>query len=240
MLTLVLACFMAAEQASAQIRINEIRTRDTEATNDDEYFELVGPPGASLADYFYIVLGDGTGGAGVVEFRFVVSGQATEFGPTGLVAARFIGPCDGDDPECQCIGDDCTSFVWCNNPPMENNDTVTHMLVTGFTGALDDDLDTNDDGVLDVTPWTGIVDSVTLFHSAASEPAYSANVVGPDPNTSGQPWHVFYCENAGWQIGTANPECTDDTVGAPNALCAAVSVDEPPAISWGRVKATFR
>ena len=40
------------------------------------------------------------------------------------------------------------------------NNTLTFLLVDGFTGAVNDDLDTNDDGTLDVTPWTSIIDSV--------------------------------------------------------------------------------
>ncbi len=33
------------------------------------------------------------------------------------------------------------------------NGTLTLLLVQGFTGALGNDLDTNDDGTLDSTPW---------------------------------------------------------------------------------------
>ena len=35
----------------------------------------------------------------------------------------------------------------------ENSENVTYLLVNGFTGVLGDDLDTNDDGTLDATPW---------------------------------------------------------------------------------------
>jgi predicted extracellular nuclease len=40
------------------------------------------------------------------------------------------------------------------------NGSLTILLVEGFFGSVDQDLDTNDDGTLDVTPWTRIVDSV--------------------------------------------------------------------------------
>jgi len=43
------------------------------------------------------------------------------------------------------------------------------MLVSGWTGALNSDLDTNDDGVLDVMPWTAIIDCVGLTNGAAPE-----------------------------------------------------------------------
>ena len=43
-----------------------------------------------------------------------------------------------------------------------NSDNVTHLLVTDFVGNNGDDLDTDDDGVLDITPWNTIVDCVAL------------------------------------------------------------------------------
>ena len=52
------------------------------------------------------------------------------------------------------------------NLNFENGDNVTHMLVSGFSGANGDDLDTDDDGVLDVTPWSEVVDLVALLEEA--------------------------------------------------------------------------
>ena len=40
------------------------------------------------------------------------------------------------------------------------NGNITLLLVSDFTGAVDDDLDTDDDGVLDVTPWSAIIDGI--------------------------------------------------------------------------------
>ena len=40
------------------------------------------------------------------------------------------------------------------------NGAVTLLLVEGFTGSVGDDIDTNDDGTIDVTFWTRIVDDV--------------------------------------------------------------------------------
>lgn len=41
-----------------------------------------------------------------------------------------------------------------------SSDGFTLLLVQNFTGTLNQDLDTNNDGVLDLTPWTAIKDSV--------------------------------------------------------------------------------
>jgi hypothetical protein len=108
----------------------------------------------------------------------------------------------------------------------ENSDNVTHVLVRGWTGSLLSDLDTNDDGVLDVTPWTEIVDSIAMTISSGSAPAtgaewwYGANRVGPDGAFT--PGHAFRCQPAGtWQIGPfGNPgQVIADTAGAANSAC---------------------
>ena len=43
--------------------ISEIRI-DQPSTDNDEYFEISGDPGASLNDLTYLVIGDGTGAVG--------------------------------------------------------------------------------------------------------------------------------------------------------------------------------
>jgi len=53
---------------------------------------------------------------------------------------------------------------------LENSDNITLMLVQGFTGAINNDLDTNDDGVLDTTPWTAVLDKVSVVTSIRSAP----------------------------------------------------------------------
>ena len=58
----------------------------------------------------------------------------------------------------------------------------------GFTGANGDDLDTDDDGTLDSTPWTSVVDAVSLIEEAnppsGTEYSYAVQLggvtVGPD------------------------------------------------------------
>ena len=83
------------------------------------------------------------------------------------------------------------------NTQIEGTDNQTYMLVSGFTGtdtyitrapnsgAGGQDLDTNDDGVLDVTPWTAIIDQVALKETNGSTPLagqdwwYAPTAVGP-------------------------------------------------------------
>ncbi len=57
------------------------------------------------------------------------------------------------------------------------NGTQSLLLVEGFTGAAGDDLDTDDDGVLDVTPWTRVVDDVAVNDGGAGDQTYSSTVL---------------------------------------------------------------
>jgi predicted extracellular nuclease len=60
------------------------------------------------------------------------------------------------------------------------NGTLTLLLVDGFTGVFNDDLDTNDDGVFDVTPWASIIDGVSVADGGSSDLTYDATVLGPN------------------------------------------------------------
>ena len=200
-----------AGSAVATVTINEVRI-DENGTDVDEYFELAGTPYESLNNLTYIVIGDGASadGSGVIEcvvpldglsiagdgFLYVAKAQSAEF------LALFGAP-------------DVTT----NGIVFENSDNVTHMLVSGFTGALDDDLDIGDDGVLDVpTPWTSIVDSVALIllPGAGQDLVYSPNIVGPDGIYV--PGHVFRFPNGSgsWNIGPFDKNGGMDSPGAAN------------------------
>jgi predicted extracellular nuclease len=179
--------------------INEVRI-DQPGTDVDEYFELAGPAGASLDGLTYLVIGDGTGGSGVVEEVTDLSGSA--LAADGLFVAAestfTLGTAD---------------LVTDLN--FENSDNVTHLLVRDFAGSNGDDLDTDDDGVLDVTPWSEVVDLVALVEEenppSSTEFHYGPPSVGPDG--SFVPGHVYWCE-FGWQIGAFGGG--NDTPGDPN------------------------
>ncbi len=186
------------------VTINEIRVDQTGADND-EYFELSGSAGQSLDGYTYLVIGDGTtGGSGVIEAVVGLAGQSIAADGFFLVSETTftLGTAD--------------LMVGAAGLNFENTDNLTHLLVQGFTGANGTDLDTNDDGTLDSTPWASIVDSVALVGTAPSEPVYSSTVVGPDGTFV--PGHVYDCAD-GWLIGPFDPAVGDDTPGADNSVC---------------------
>src|SRR5262245_26385398 len=219
-LALALAWVVPAAADPGDPRINEIRIDQTGADND-EYFELAGTPGSSLDGLTYLVIGDGTAaqGSGVVEC--VVSLAGKHIGADGLFLVTegtfTLAPLASVD------------FVAPGSNPLnfENDDNVTHMLVRGFTGSLNQDLDTNDDGAFDATPWTAVLDSVALFKSSAAgnEKVYSSTVVGPDG--AFVPGHAYRLPDGtgAWRIGPfAGGE---DSPGTANKLTVATVLSIP-------------
>jgi uncharacterized protein len=195
--------------AGGGVTINEIRVDQT-GTDKDEYFELSGPAGQSLDGFTYLVIGDGTGGSGVIEAVVSLSGQTIAADGFFLVSETTftLGTAD--------------LVVGATGLNFENTDNLTHLLVQGFTGETGIDLDTNDDGALDSVPWASIVDSVAQVGTVASELVYSSTVVGPDGTFV--PGHVYDCAD-GWLIGPFDPTVGDDSPGADNSFCPATPDD---------------
>ncbi len=196
--------------ASAQIKINEIRT-DMPGGDTDEYFELKGAPGTSLNGYTYLVIGDGSvTSCGTIESVTPLDGYSIQ--ADSLFAALKAGDAN------TLTGYDASLAM-----NFENSDNVTHMLVLGFTGTDGQDLDTLDTGTFDTTPWTSIVDCVgldegTTPNCAGDEYLYCATTVGPDG--SFVPGHVYRCSDLvnQWVIGQFTLGI-DDTPGSPNPSC---------------------
>lgn len=206
-----------ASAAAQQIEINEIRIDHTGA-DTDEYFELRGPSGTSLTGLTYIVIGDaGTANTcGVIE-------SVTDLSTFSIQADGLLCLVSNAATPVLSGYDGAVTLVF------ENSDNVTHMLVRGFSGTLGDDLDTNDDGVLDATPWTEVVDCVGLSEGttpdcAGEEYLYCATVVGPDG--AYVPGQVYRCSDTGaWVIGQFSPLGATDTPGAANPSCASPPPD---------------
>ena len=189
----------AANSCAPDVVLSEIRI-DQPGGDDDEYLELAGAPGTALDGLTYLVIGDGTGGSGVIEAVVDLAGQVID-GAGFFVAAEAtftLGTAD-----------------LVTNLNFENSDNVTHLLVSGFVGADGDDLDVDDDGSLDTVPWTEQVACLALVETVGSgEQVYCAETVGPDGTFV--PGHVLACPE-GVVVGAFDPAAGDDTPGAANA-----------------------
>ena len=121
------------------------------AGTDVEYVEIFGPPNTDFSAYTLLEIeGEGTG-IGVVD-------------------------------EVISVGTTDASGFWLQNLPANalENGTLTLLLVSNFTGALNDDLDTDNDGIFDVTPWDAVVDSVAVNDGSAGDITYGNPALGPN------------------------------------------------------------
>ncbi len=194
--------------------INEIRI-DQPSGDDDEYFELSGQPQA-LDGLSYIVIGDGSGGSGTIENVTDLTGLSIS--GSGYFLATESTFTIGAIP-----ADLVTSLNF------ENSDNVTHLLVRDFSGADGDDLDTNDDGELDIEPWSEIVDCIALVEVPDSsgpddEFFYCDNTIGPDGTFV--PGHVERCPDTdgGFFFSEFDPAMGDDSPGEENSCDTAFIV----------------
>ena len=114
-----------------------------------EYVEVFDAPGADLSALTLLEIEGDSGGAGRIDTVLPVGN--TNSG--GFWTAGFFR----NDLE---------------------NGTVSLLLVEDFTGAAGDDLDTDNDGVLDSTPWARVADSVAVFDGGGSDRTYANTVLG--------------------------------------------------------------
>ena len=197
------------------ISISEIRV-DQPGLDLDEYIEIKGPAGTSLDGVSVLVVGDGAGGCGSLEVAVPLGGMAIGGNGVSLVNTEaFTLAASGT----------VRRFSF------ENSDNLTFFLAFGFMGEAGMDLDTDDDGVLDVLPWVALIDSVSLIETDVvpeeGDCYYSDTVVGPDidiDENAFAPAQVWACDDSGvWNIGTYDPLSEDppaaDTPGVENPEC---------------------
>ena len=196
---LALKVGLALTVASAQaVQINEIRI-DQPGSDNDEYFELKGDANESLDGLSYVVIGDGSGGDGSLDAAIDLDGLTLNANGLLVVAEGTFTLGTADQ---------------IRNVSFENSDNVTHLLIRNTSLSANDDLDSDDDGVIDAPFASQIVDSVALVETPDSGEAFYGSVtVGPAGNFV--PGHVFNCPE-GWQIGEFSPEENTDTPGANN------------------------
>jgi hypothetical protein len=153
-ITMTTAAALAALSGAAfgQVRFNEVAFDVPSTDNGNEFIELKSDaPSFDLSGLTIIdIEGDGTG-RGVIDRALSLSGRST--GTNSLFLWRDSAVVLQPPPAAETV-----VFVQDFVPDLENG-AKTYIIVTGFTGTVGQDLDTNDDGVLDITPWTSVVDA---------------------------------------------------------------------------------
>lgn len=207
--------------------ISEIRL-DQPGTDTEEYFELKGEPGTSLDGYAYLVIGDARGGgsspSGVVEYALKLDGLTIPASGYLLVTLFSFDE--------TLFGISFSDIDFQAELNFENNDNVTHLLVRGYTGKEYDgtetsdliDLDTNDDGIIDLDPlpWEEVVDAVgVIYEYDSGDFYYGAHLGFYDVPKDGnfRAAHIFRNgENGRWEIGrfAIDDPFSRDTPARPN------------------------
>jgi hypothetical protein len=159
--------------AAAQIRINEMMIDGPGTDNGQEFIELSSAaPSTPLAGLTFLALDGDGGNAGTIDVALNLSPFST--GTNGLFLWRDSVTVLAPAP------DPLTSLNIADfNPDIENGSN-TYLLVSGFSGAIGNDIDTDNDGVIDAAlPWTSVVDAVTILENdGAANVGYAAALGG--------------------------------------------------------------
>lgn len=130
--------------------INELVANHT-GSDTNEYIEILGDPGTDYSAYTLVVIEGDSNAPGTIDRVYpLVTTNATGHWFTGFLSNEL------------------------------ENGSQSYLLVENFSGAPGQDLDADDDGVLDTTPWTAIADSVAVSDGGGGDLHYSPVVVGPN------------------------------------------------------------
>ena len=190
------------------LQFNEIRISAASDDDVNNFFELIGSAGESL-DGLSVLTISGEFEPGTIDFAFDLTGNS--------IPADGFFLASGDATFYGAATDFVTGSDFFGSPG-------TFALVDGFTGAAGDDLDTDNDGTFDSTPWSSIVDTVSLVDGDGNaDVSYGTPIVGPDGDFA--PAHIFRDEDGGgtFQIGLFG-DSSGDTPGVAN-------VPEPGAVA---------
>ena len=129
--------------------INEFVFNHTGA-DTDEFVEIKGVPNTDLSTYTLLEIeGDSNAPGTIDEVITLGTTDSNGYWTTGFGANTF------------------------------ENGTLTLLLVKNFTGTLGADIDTNDDGIADITPWEAVVNAIGVTDGGQGDLTYSSLTLAP-------------------------------------------------------------
>lgn len=158
--------------------------------NGLEFFEITGTASQSLSGLSFIEIDGDAGNIGIINTVKDLSSYS--LGTNGLLLWRDGGTIIQPGP-------DAATTVVINdfNPDLQNG-TGTFLIVDGFTGAVNDDIDSDNDGTANATlPWTSVVASVSV-KAATSDTGYFADDFGGTVILSPVGRGFVYFDNSQW------------------------------------------
>ena len=119
-----------------------------------------------------------------VEYVEIIGDPDTDYSAFTMleIEGDFSGTATGTIDEVINVGMTEENGFWLQNLAANSleNGSLTLLLVEGFVSTLGNDLDTNDDGIFDTTPWTAIADAIAVNDGGASDLTYGNPVLGPN------------------------------------------------------------
>jgi hypothetical protein len=202
---------LVSRAAAGEVYINEVLPNppgsDSTAASGNEFFELRGTPGLSLSNYYLIsVEGQGTGTPGKGDINQLFDLGAFSLGANGYLFARQFGSLYTTTASGATVIENTTGQGWgqanaggvgstvghySDGTQVDLENSATTILLVKVEGGIVPtntlDLDTNNDGLLDLpTGWT-VVDSVGIMDGAseaATDASYGA-ITFRAPDSSG-------------------------------------------------------
>ena len=197
---------MTLAYQAPNVALNEIEI--STSSTDWEFFEVTGTPGTSLSTLSLV----GVDRFGAI-FRIIsLSGQSIPADGYWVAASPAAVSTYGITPDMNIADNTFT------------NNTTSYFLVDNNTGTNGQDLDTNDDGTLDVAPWSTLVDMVAFRDGDAADLDYGPPTIGPDG--SYLPAGAYRCPNMTGSWNMLNFSTADGTPGTANCPPPAVALNE--------------
>lgn len=170
----VLAFATIVGSATASVKFNEFLWNPPGTDQGQEFAEIISSSAnESLNGVTLVVIeGDGTTVCGIIDQAIDLSAFST--GSNKLFLIRDTSAILLPGPE------GATTQTIIDFTPDIENGTNTYLLVRGFSGSVGQDLDTDNDGVLDIFPWTSVDDAFGVVETATNEFPYGASAGGVD------------------------------------------------------------
>lgn len=155
--------------------LNEINVNPPGTDNPFEYIELRGTPNASLAGVYLIQLeGDSSAGPGTVDVS--ISLASAKFGANGLLVLKSPSGGFAISAETAVL----TSSVFDTADGGLENGSSTFLLVRSSTPiAVNDDLDIDDNGLLELPGDAAILDNIGWTDGGSSDKVYNGLILTP-------------------------------------------------------------
>ncbi len=136
--------------------INEFVANHVGSPDDQEFIEILGEPDTDYSAFTLLLL-EGDYSAGMPTIR------------GGIDVVLPVGTTDGDG-------------FWDTGLRTDyfENGTMTILLVDGFASSPGVDLDTDDDGTLDLTPWDVIIDDIAVDDGQTDNRTYATAILAAD------------------------------------------------------------